>query len=1069
MGGALPSHGPHVAEGLVRLSGYVELSARTQFSFLRGAGTPDELVLRAKSLGYGAVAVCDVDGLYGMVRADMSAKREGLRLIVGCELSVQVAFGALTLHVQNHEGYTHLCELLTEAHKDRRVAAPRADASEARPRNARASVDLAFVCARAAGLWAMVPSSPAPTSAQLQMLRAAFGERLSLSVVRHKDGHDAARTHSAQQLSAEFGVAVCATNGVRYPERSFKPVFDVLHCIREGQTLERAGRALAPNAEAHLKSASDMRALFADMPAWCDRSVQIARACTFAMSELRYLFPFDTGDDLTVSGEGSDARLARLSELGMRTRYGDAVPFSVREQVAREIALIEKLQLAPYFLCVREIVEIARAKDILCQGRGSAANSAVCFCLGITSVDPATSNLLFERFLSAERSEPPDIDVDFEHDRREEVIQAIYERYGRDRAAMVSNLICYRGKSALREVAKVFGFEPAKVDALVRSAGAWGALREVDPKRLESEGLSANDLKVMQVLASAKAIQGYPRHLSIHVGGFVLSAEPLTRIAPIEPAAMTGRTVIPWDKDDLDALGFFKVDVLALGMLSALRRGLSYIRTRDDAEAGSAATAIDQLALIPNDDAAVFDAFERADTVGVFQVESRAQMSMLPRLRPRCFYDLVVQVALVRPGPIQGGAVHPYLARRAGKEPITLPHPILEPVLGRTFGVPIFQEQVMQLAIIGAGYTGSEADQLRRDMAAWKRTGNLKRHRDKLAAGFAERGISAEFAEQLYKQIHGFAEYGFPESHAASFARLVYASGWIKAHYPAEFAAALVNSQPMGFYSVSTLLRDAQHHGVEVRSACIGVSDWDCTFERDHLGQRAIRVGLRVVRGLGKATADRILVARAECKFSSIEDMAARANLNRKELDVLARAGALQSLAPERRVAIWRARSPQPERGTLFEGLSMDASEVVLPSMHRFRQLVLDYASTGLSVSDHPMLALRDRLPAWFSSSADLKRVPHGAEVSVGGLVLVRQRPATASGVVFMTLEDEHGFVNLVLYARVFERLRHVSMHKSLVAAHGRLQSQEGILHLVVERLEPLTRGGFPSASRDFH
>ncbi len=639
-----------------------------------------------------------------------------------------------------------------------------------------------------------------------------------------------------------------------------------------------------------------MSSVFADHPSWVERSRIVADACTFSMMGLRYKFPYKFGESHV--DESADEHLRRLTYAGAVERYGGDPAASLVAQIEKELELIAKIQVAPYFLSVREIVDMARERDILCQGRGSAANSAVCFCLGITAVDPARSNLLFERFLSAERKEPPDIDVDFEHERREEIIQAIYERYGRERAAMVSEVICYRGKSALREVGKVFGLSLEQVERLSAVVSWWDKLDDVASKRLEEVGLDGDDGRIALVLAMAQAIQGYPRHLSIHVGGFVLSATPLVEVAPIEPATMPGRTVIPWDKDDLDALGFFKVDVLGLGILTAIRKALTLSQADPCIQA---ATAIDRLAKIPAEDGVVYEALCKADTVGVFQIESRAQMAMLPRLKPTKFYDLVVEVAIVRPGPIQGGMIHPYLRRRRGDEASEAPHPILAPILDRTLGVPLFQEQVMQIAIVGAGYTGGEADQLRRDMAAWRRTGNLERHRGRLARGFAERGISNEFSERLYAQIHGFAEYGFPESHAASFALLVYASAWLHIHHPAEFAAALINSQPMGFYSPSTILQDAQKHGVEVRPVSIDKSDWDCTIERSHDAGPAIRVGIRQVKGMGEVSGRRIECARGERPFATVEDLAERAFLKHDELEALAEAGALEPLVPGRR------------------------------------------------------------------------------------------------------------------------------------------------------------------------
>jgi error-prone DNA polymerase len=815
------------------------------------------------------------------------------------------------------------------------------------------------------------------------------------------------------------------------------------------------------------------------------------------MRELRYRFPCEL-EAPAYPGETADQALRRLSVEGARRRWPGGAPPNVTAQMERELALIAKLEVAPYFLSVQTIVEIARARDILCQGRGSAANSAVCYCLGVTAVDPSRSNLLFERFLSAERHEPPDIDVDFEHERREEVIQAIYEKYGRARAAMVSEVISYRGKSALREVGKAFGLSLEQVDRLGALVSWWDKLDAVPPERVAACGFDPADVRVKQVLAMAYAIQGFPRHLSIHVGGFVLSAEPLVNVAPVEPATMPNRTVIPWDKDDLDTLGFFKVDVLGLGMLTAIRKALAMSGDPSLAapvvDLGSGArsppSAIERLARIPPEDPRVYDALCAADTVGVFQIESRAQMAMLPRLRPRRFYDLVVEVAIVRPGPIQGGMVHPYLRRRNGEEPIELPHAMLAPILERTLGVPLFQEQVMQLAIVGAGYTGGEADQLRRDMAAWRRNGKLARHRERLLEGFAKNGIAREFGERLYQSIEGFGEYGFPESHAASFALLVYASSWLKVHHPAAFAAALINSQPMGFYSPGTIVKDAERHDVEVLPARVDASDWDCTLEREisrededtggdeafplpvfrpscDSSPPALRLGLRLVRGLGEEAGRRIESARRERGFSSIEDLIARASLDKRAVEALAHAGALTGFGLERREAMWKVRAP---RGAgLLAGVELGDAMPDLPEMTRAEQLVLDYETTGVAVGDHAMKVVRPRLPRHFKSSRDLAQTPHGTHVSTAGLVICRQRPGTASGVVFVTLEDEAGFVNLILWAKTFERWRHVATTSSMLVAHGKVERQGEVVYVVPDRLEKLTLYDVPAMSRDFH
>ncbi len=1115
----LPIYPPRLAPGSqegapqpraeTRDQGYVELAVRSNFSFLQAASPPEEIVQLAADQGYGVIGLTDRDGLYGMVRAHEEAKRQNLRLVVGSELTLDPEEGtargaprALLVHVENHAGYTNLCRILTESHRRHPKGTPQKPSEdgtspalpergqhqrEDAPKNLFAGVPLSFVCENAAGLWAM--AGPGSTQKDVGVLRDAFGARASLAVHRHLDGNDRARLREAKVLSSRSGVPLCATNAVRYARREQKPIYDVLHCIREGITLDEAGRALAPNTEACLKSKGEMARIFADHPSFLARTRVIAEACRFSMAELRYKFPCEL-EEPAFPGETPDQALRRLTLLGAKDRYGDRMGERVLAQIEKELALIAKLDVAPYFLSVRSIIDIARRRDILCQGRGSAANSAVCFCLGITAVDPARSNLLFERFLSAERAEPPDIDVDFEHERREEVIQEIYQRYGRDRAAMVSEIICYRGKSALREVGKVFGLSLEQIDRLSTVVTHWDpsdvgeistststSTRKSAPSdRLRDAGLDSKDDRVRQVVLLSKAIYGTPRHLSIHVGGFILSAAPLVEVAPIEPATMADRTIVPWDKDDIDTLGFFKVDVLGLGMLTALRKALDFVAPKE-----GAATAIDRLAMIPAEDPRVYDALCKADTVGVFQIESRAQMSMLPRLLPRTFYDLVVEVAIVRPGPIQGGMIHPYLRRRNGEESPDAPHPLLAPVLERTLGVPLFQEQVMQLAIVGAGYSGGEADQLRRDMAAWKKNGRLEQHRERLIRGFAARGVSLEFAERLYKQIQGFGEYGFPESHAASFALLVYASSWIKVHHPAAFAAALVNSQPMGFYSPSTLLQDAQRHGVLLYGICIHRSDWDCTLE----AASTIRVGLRQVRGLGEESGKRIEAARARGLFTSIEDLSNRAHLKKNELEALAEAGALAPLMPEgqkgRREAIWKVHAPRAPG--LFRGHDLGDEAPSMPALTRAEQLVLDYERTGLSVNDHPMRIVRPSLPKAIKSSIEVQTMPHGARVTGAGLVICRQRPQTASGVVFVTMEDEAGFINVILYARIFEQFRHVATTSTLLVVEGKIEREGEVVYIVAQRLSRMAMPAVPTdpqrsnslevvvpeMSRDFH
>jgi error-prone DNA polymerase len=1071
---------------------FAELLARSSFSFLRGASHPEELVFQSLALGLSAIAVTDWDGLYGAARAYAAGKELGQRVIVGAELAVGLgprprqlaALGAnlpsmpsLVLLVENQQGYSNLCRLLTLAH-------------DGLPKG-QSRLELGWLAEHSDGLFAIIPAPRRPQDASeapvelLRSVRGAFGERSALAMYRHLDGFDAARGRLLKRWAAEYGFERLASARPYYHEPGRKPLLDVLHCIREKTSLDRLGTALEANAEAQLRSESEMLKLFRDEPALVERAGEIAERLRFSLGELKYKFPC-----ALAPGETADGKLRAMTYVGLRERYPNGTPAQVIAQVEKELALIAEIEVAPYFLSTWEIVQIAREKRILCQGRGSAANSAVCYALGVTAVDPARSNLLFERFLSAERREPPDIDIDFEHERREEVIQELYKRYGRDRAAMVSEVICYRGRSALREVGKAFGLSLEQVDRLTACIGHWDEAA-LAGERLHEAGFDPKDARIRQILELSRQLAGFPRHLSIHVGGFVLSAAPLYDVAPVEPARMPDRSVVPWDKDDLDVLGFFKVDVLALGMLTAIRKALALIHEGGDLRQteDESFDPIATLARIPGEDEAVYELVSRADTVGVFQIESRAQMAMLPRLRPKCFYDLVIEVAIVRPGPIQGGMVHPYLRRRNDEEPRDVPHPELAPILKRTLGVPLFQEQVMQIAIVGADYSGGEADQLRRDMAAWKRNGKLMRHRDRLLEGFAKKGISRDFGEALFEQIKGFGDYGFPESHAASFALLVYASSWLKAYYPAHFACALLNAQPMGFYSPATILTDARRHGVEVRDVDVTQSDWDSLLEPagERCGvsspapgsRRAIRIGMRLVKSFGEASAKRIEAARREWRFSGIDDVARRAELRRDELEALAEAGAFESLTAGRRQALWKSRAPRLKG--LFSDASWHEPSAELPSLRPEEVLLFDYRRKGLSADDHPMIHLRPRLqPRGILSAAELLQTSRRRNVRVAGVVICRQQPATASGVVFVTLEDETGFCNLVLWRRVFDEFRLVATQSAILLAEGDIERQapgsegEGsgaVVHLIARRLERLDVPGrdIGKLSRDFH
>ena len=1103
------------------------------------------MVERARAIGLAGLGVCDRDGLYGLARAHVKARELSLPLHIGTELPVALteseleasmgltepqrrsltraarpntlrkrmqvedAFPSLLFLVKSHVGYQNLCWLLTRAH--------------AGLEKGECLLELDDLDGHTDGLLALVPAHLLHASERtdayperiLARLRELFGAHVFSLMYRRLTRDDAAREAIVLERYARHGMLPVASAYPAYHDKSRKRLADVLQCIRLGTTLSEASTRLAANGQAYLRSGRQMQRLFADHPDWVARSVEVASHAHFSLGELHYHFPCQPPEGLSA-----DAYLSQLSWEGAARRYPGGLPEKVRAQIEMELSLIRGMEMAPYFLSTWEVVEIARERGILCQGRGSAANSAVCYVLGITAVNPQCSNLLFERFMSVERKEPPDIDVDFEHERREEVIQEIYRRYGRDRAAMVSEVICYRRRSALRDVSKAFGLSLEQTNRLVNTFSHWDPARESDAslgKRLARAGLDDGALTVRGVLEMARALVGFPRHLSIHVGGFVLSSRPLFEVSPVEPARMEDRTVVPWDKDDLDILGFFKIDVLALGMLTAVRKAIELVwcsgsLRSSEPELGMAGPPevfdpIEVITRVPDEDPAVYAMTCRADTVGVFQIESRAQMAMLPRLRPRCFYDLVIEVAIVRPGPIQGGMVHPYLRRRNREEAPSC-HPLLEHILQRTLGVPLFQEQVMQIAIVGAGYSGGEADQLRRDMAAWKRTGRLLSHRERLLAGFAKNGIAQDFGEALFEQIKGFGEYGFPESHAASFALLVYKSAWLKAHYPAHFLCALLNSQPMGFYSAASLVKDAQKHGVVVRPVCVLASDWDCTLEvvSAHSHERAgrgesssaqpvshaVRLGLRMVKGLGAHGAEQLVQRRRELhgsgsRFLDFADLARKVPLTKLDIEALAEAGAFAALEPERRQVLWSARAP--EQLGLFREVRAPEPRVELPRLLPIEVLALDYGRVRLSLEDHPLCHLRDGLrQRSVITAAELAASPAGRRVRVAGLVTARQRPGTASGVVFVTMEDETGIANLIFYSSVFEAYRSVAQHSPLLLVTGKVERHDphpgtvdtrdphqahgvaAIVHLLVESAERLKLPGpqLSHNSRDF-
>jgi error-prone DNA polymerase len=1007
---------------------YAELLARTNFSLLEGASHPEEVVEAAARVGASHLGVADRDGVYGLVRAHKAAREHGVSLVCGATLTV-VGRPPLVLLAETLGGWGNLCRLLTEA---------RANAEKGR-----AEVGVERVAARAEGLSCVLRHGWAPEQADI--LRGAFAGRLAVALVRRMEPGDRARTHGADALAGALGVPVIASSDplLHAPER--QQLADVLTCIRRRTTLGEAGYALSANAERTLLSEEDFLHRFADRPEAVRAALEVAERCRFSLDELKYQYPHE----VVPEGWTPMIWLGELVRRGLSWRYPEGTPDKVQSMVDHELRVIEELNFPAYFLTVYDIVRFARSCGILCQGRGSAANSAVCYALGVTSVDPARSTLLFERFISKERGEPPDIDVDFEHERREEVIQYIYERYGRDRAALVNEVISYRRRSAIRDVGKVFGLSLDQVDRLAKSTDRWAAGDlALEEELIREAGLDPSDRAVQLTMETSDALASFPRHLSQHVGGFTITETPLIELVPVEKAAMENRTVIHWDKYDIDVLQFVKVDVLALGMLTCIRKCFDLI----EGFSGKRWS----LATIPPEDPAVYDMFCRADTVGVFQIESRAQMSMLPRLKPRCFYDLVIEVAIVRPGPIQGGMVHPYLRRRNGDEPVTYAHPALKPILERTLGVPLFQEQVMAMAVAVGGFTPGQADRLRRAMGAWRKRGRLDVIGRRLVKGMVERGIPLDYAEAIFKQILGFGEYGFPESHAASFSLLVYVSGWLKRHHPATFAAGLINSQPMGFYSPRAIVADAQRHGVEARPVCVQQSDWDCTLERSTCDEAVLRLGLRLVQGFGEEDARRVEQARAEAPFCDLADFTRRTGLDRGKLQALADADAFRSFGLDRRRAVWELQGLWTGL-PLFAGLRRREPEPALPEETPMDGLRADYRATGLSVAHHPVEFFREGLRKRGALEIrELARLPTNRRVSIGGLVSNRQRPGTANGVVFMTLEDETGMANLVVWPRTWAAQRKLARNTSLLGADGRLQRQGDAVSVLVERFWPI-------------
>jgi len=1044
---------------------YAELHCISNFSFLRGASHPEELVARAREEGYAALAITDECSLAGVVRAHIEAKKCGLKLIIGSEFRLDDGL-RLVLLATDRESYGNLAALITRG---------RRSAVKGSYRLSRA--DLGDGIAGCLALW--LPGR-VPDADEARWLKPRFREALWIAVERLLEADDAARCADLAAIAATLGLPLVAAGDVHMHARGRRALQDTLTAIRLKTTVAQAGHALHPNGERHLRPLATLERIY---PAsWLAETLVVAARCRFSLDELRYEYP----EEIVPADETPAAYLRRLTEEGFARRFPAAVTppkdrAKVRALIERELALIAEKRYEAFFLTVYDIVKFARDNGILCQGRGSAANSAVCYCLGVTEVNPSCTEVLFERFISRERDEPPDIDVDFEHQRREEVIQYIYRKYGRDRAALTATVICYRPRSALRDVGKALGLDLTQVDRLAKAVGWWDG-RQALPDRIVDAGLDAESPLMRQLSSLVTSLLGFPRHLSQHTGGFVISRGPLSHLVPTENAAMPERTVIEWDKDDLDALGLLKVDVLALGMLTAIRRALDLLSARY----GRRLSLADIDPSMSDD--AVYDMIGHGDTVGVFQIESRAQMAMLPRLKPKSYYDLVIEVAIVRPGPIQGGMVHPYLKRRQNKALAVYPKPEVRSVLERTLGVPIFQEQVMQLAVVAAGFTPGESDQLRRSMAAWKRKGGLEHLEKRLLDGMRANGYDDQFAKQIYQQILGFGEYGFPESHAASFALLVYVSSWLKCYEPAAFTCALLNSQPMGFYSPSQLTQDLRRHGGTILPADACRSDWECTLEAigeaqtptddrketvtpSRSPQPALRLGLCLVKGLSETGGKRVAAARGCRPFDDVADLVRRAELNRHDIEALAAAGALAQLSGHRRRALWDVSGIERMPPLLVEAPIGDAVPVLTPP-DEGDNIIADYASLGLTLGRHPLALLRHRLQRQrMLTAAELHALPHGRVTRVTGLVTGRQRPGTASGVTFVTLEDETGMINVIVWRDLAEKQRKELLRANLLTVYGTLEREGEVVHLIAARLHDQTAllGKLATRSRDFH
>jgi error-prone DNA polymerase len=1024
---------------------YVELGVASPFSFLRGASDSIELVLRALELGMDSIGVADRNTLAGVVRMHSAAKGAGLKALIGCRLDLRDS-SSLLAYPKDRDSYGRLSRLLSLG----KMRAPKGECELTLDDVAAHSQGIAFI--------AWPPDDLDVFEAGLARLREALPSLRHVAASYLYRGGDKARIKRLDRIARANGCTILATNDVHYHAPEKRPLQDVMTCIREKTTIAKAGYLLDPNAERHLKSPEEMARLFERWPHAISATREFADSLDFSLDELAYEYPRETVPD----GKSPQQYLEQLTWAGACERWPDAIPKKVEKQLRHELALIERLGFARYFLTVHDIVAFARNLDppILCQGRGSAANSAVCYCLGITAVDPSASDLLFERFISEERREPPDIDVDFEHERREEVIQHIYAKYGRARAGIAATVIHHRPRSAIREVGKVMGLSGDVCGALASTIWGHGGGEKVGDRAADS-GLDLSDPHLTRTIRLAEQLIGMPRHLSQHVGGFVLTERPLTETVPVGNGAMADRTFIEWDKDDIDELGILKIDVLALGMLTCIRKGFDLVEKHHGERW--------ELATIPHDEPQVYDMLCRGDSLGVFQVESRAQMNMLPRLKPRCFYDLVIEVAIVRPGPIQGDMVHPYLKRRSGKEPVTFPCPApehgppdeLEKIIGRTLGVPIFQEQAMKIAIDAARFSAAEANQLRKAMATFRSKGSIELLQEKMVGRMVKRGYDPDFAQRCFDQIKGFGEYGFPESHAASFAHLVYVSSWLRWKYPAAFAAALLNSQPMGFYAPAQIVRDAKEHGVEVREVDVNHSQWDCTIEGG-----ALRLGLRQVDGLPREAADRLVSARGARPYRSVEELQSRGRVPVHAIQRLAAADAFRSMGFDRREALWDSRGlRQAPDLPLFAYCQArdEGNETVpakLPAMPLAEHVISDYQTVRLSLKAHPMQFLRTHYSGrGFVTADELKSIRDGRKLSIAGVVLIRQRPGTSKGVVFITIEDETGVANLVIWPDLFERQRRIVMGARLMAVHGLVQKDPDseVIHVVARGLEDHT------------